>query len=534
MGPYVVKESEKLVAKLREGEPEGITLNRIAAEDDLLTFIRLIAPHRVLGVCHEELIRWWTREDAMSHQLLLYPRDHQKSAMVAYRVAWWITKHPDTRVLYISSTANLATKQLKFIKDIFESKIYRRYWPEMVNLEEGKREKWSATEISIDHPLRTEEGVRDPTIFTAGLTTNITGMHSDVSVFDDVVVPQNAYSREGRDLVENQASLLASIETADSLQWVVGTMYHPRDLYNKLIDMKEEIYDKTGELTSEESVYEVLRKEVEDSGDGSGEYLWPRQKRTYDTKYFGFNQKIIARKKAQYLDKTQFRAQYYNDPNDPEGSGIGRDQLNHYERRLLSRKDGTWFLKHTKLNVFASIDFAFSLRTAADFTAIVVIGIDHDHNIYVLDIARFKTDKVSEYFKHILALHQKWGFRKIRAEVTVAQQVIVRTLKDEFIKPHGLALSVDEFRPTRSMGNKQERIRAVLEPRYDNGQVWHYTGGHCQDLEEELAHEHSAHDDIKDALASVIEIAVAPSSRGVGLVRQKENVYHTRFGGLAR
>src|SRR4030043_974047 len=94
---------------------------RKAAEASLLTFIKLVAPHRILGACHEDLIFWWTREDAKTHQLVLSPRDHQKSAMVAYRAAWEITKFPDTTILYISATCTLAEKQVKFIQDILTS-----------------------------------------------------------------------------------------------------------------------------------------------------------------------------------------------------------------------------------------------------------------------------------------------------------------------------------------------------------------------------------------------------------------------------
>src|SRR5690606_5639404 len=108
---------------------------REAAESDLVKFIRLIAPHRVLGSIHEEVCNWWTREGAKPHQVTLLPRDHMKSALIAYRVAWEITKDPTLRVLYISATSNLAEKQLKFIRDILLSKKYREYWPEMVNEE---------------------------------------------------------------------------------------------------------------------------------------------------------------------------------------------------------------------------------------------------------------------------------------------------------------------------------------------------------------------------------------------------------------
>src|SRR3989304_4428807 len=133
-------------------------LIRQAAEGDLLTFIKLVAPHRVLGACHEEIISWWTRENAGDHQLLLMPRDHQKSALVAYRVVWEITKNPEITILYVSATATLAEKQLYFIKNILDSKIYRRYWPEMIHPDEGKREIWNAREIAVDHPKRKLEG----------------------------------------------------------------------------------------------------------------------------------------------------------------------------------------------------------------------------------------------------------------------------------------------------------------------------------------------------------------------------------------
>ena len=276
-----------------------------AAEADLLTFIKLIAPHRVLGQCHEDVIKWWNRQDAGDHQMLLLPRDHQKSTLVAYRCAWEITRNPAITILYISATSGLAEKQLQFIKDILASNKYRRYWPEMIHADEGKREKWTNSEIQVDHPQRKAEGVRDSTVFAAGLTTSITGLHCNIAVLDDCVVNENAYTREGREKVNRQYSLLASIETTGAVEWIVGTRYHPRDLYGTLMEVSYEIFDKNGEVIESRPIYEVWQKEVEDMGDGSGDYLWPRMQRD-PGKWFGFNQQILAQKKAKYLDKTQF------------------------------------------------------------------------------------------------------------------------------------------------------------------------------------------------------------------------------------
>ena len=504
---------------------------RAAAEESLLTFIRLIAPHRVLGQIHKDVCQWWTRDDAKSHQLLLLPRDHQKSALIAYRVAWEITRNPAVTVLYISSTANLAEKQLKFIKDILTSTTYRRYWPNIVNEDEGKRSQWTLSEISVDHPLRTKEGVRDPTIFTAGLTTSITGLHCNIAVLDDVVVQENAYSKEGREKVKGQYSLLASIETTDACEWVVGTRYHPGDLYNEMLEMSADIFDSDGEIVSQEPIYEIFQAEVEDVGDGSGTYLWPRQQRK-GGRWFGFDQNILAKKRAQYLDKTQYRAQYYNNPNDPDNEKIASDYFQYYDKRFLSCSFGTWYMGRKALAIYAAIDFAFSLSSKADFTALVIIGMDSEGNIYVLDIYRFKTNRITDYFDTIVESYHKWGFRKLRAEVTVAQEAIVEEIKDR-IRKNGLGFSVDKYRPSKVEGTKEERIHATLAPRYENHSVWHFTGGYCQDLEEELKQERPKHDDLKDALASAVAIAKPHMKSHTERGERPKVVYNARFGGVA-
>lgn len=506
---------------------------RIEAENDLEAFINLVHPNRVLGNIHRDVIRWWTRPDAHRKQLLLLPRDHMKSALIAFRVAWSLTKDPTLRILYISSTANLAIKQLKFIKDILTCDRYRRYWPKMVNKEEAKREKWTEREISVDDPRREEEHVRDPSIFTAGLTTNIVGMHCDIAVLDDVVVQGNAYTEEGRNRVKDQYSGLSSIEGLESWEWVVGTRYHPKDLYSELVGMFLEDYDDIGNVMATNPLFEVKEHAVESIGDGTGEFIWPRQQR-YDGKWFGFDTRTLAEKRAQYLNKVHFRAQYYNDPHDVESSPIQRSQFQYYEPNYLHRRDGRWFFNKEPLNVVAAVDFAYSTTKRSDFSCVAVVGADGAKNYYVLEIDRFKTDKISDYFQHILKLYEKWGFRKIRAEVSAAQVVLVKDLKESYIRPLGLSLSVDEFRPSKQQGSKEERIMSVLEPKYNNRQIWHYPGGNCQVLEEELVYMNPAHDDCKDALASAIDFALAP----LNVYRLKKDAaptmtFHSKFGGVS-
>jgi len=507
---------------------------------DLEAFIRLVHPHRLLGRIHLEVIRWWTREAAKSHQLLLLPRDHQKSALMAYRVAWRITRDPTVRILYISSTANLATKQLKFIKDILLSDTYKRYWPEMVEEQESRREKWTETEISVDHPLRKAETIRDPTVFTAGLTTNTTGLHCDVAALDDVIVETNAYTADGRRKVKSQISYLASVCSVDAEQWVTGTRYFPKDLYNDMMNMTYDIVDDQGNVITTEHLYETFpHTQVESVGDGTGEYLWPRTQRASDSKWFGFNQQILSKKKAQYDDLNKYRAQYYNNPNDPSTATINTSMFQYYDRLKLTQSMGKWYFGNNKLNIGAAIDFGINILKHNDYSCISVVGVDSRHRYFILDIDRFKTTKISDMFDRILKLYNKWGFTKIRAEITAQQGAIVRSLKDDYIRPNGLALSVVESTYKKSQGSKEERLESILQPKYSNQQVWHYSGGNCGLLEEELLLQKPPHDDIKDSVSQAMESLLIPSTisnnrlNRIPLQGQSgRKMYHPRFGGV--
>lgn len=496
------------------------------AENTFESFVRLVQPKLLYGSIHSELMQWMTRTEAKQNQLVLLPRGHLKSKIAAIYTAWCITTNPAVTILYVSATAALAVKQLYDIKNILDSRQYRRYWPEMINKDEGKREKWTESEISVDHPKRKEEGIRDATCLAVGLTTNVTGFHADIVILDDLVVPGNAYTEEGREKVLSLYSHLASIENPNAREIAVGTRYFARDIYNNMITMVETIYSDDGEELEEENVYEVFERVVEENS----EFLWPRSQRS-DGKWYGFDLQVLSRIKAKYQNPEHFYAQYYNNPNAGEAVGIDRSKFQYYNKKHLNEQGGSWYFTDKKLNVYAAIDFAFSLKKKADFTALVTIGVDSGNNYYILEIDRFKTNKIVEYFNHILQAHQRWGFRKIRAEVSVAQKAIVEELKTSYIKAHGLGVSIDEYRPSRHEGDKEERMAAILEPKYDNMQVWHYQGGNCQLLEEELILIRPPHDDMKEALANAMNIAIAPRQRWGGMDNIVALSVHPKFGG---
>lgn len=516
--------------------PDSAKEVRETALSDLYSFAVLVNPGYVYGEVHKLFYKWMEEyslygqgEQQSTNKLLMLPRGHLKSHMVATWAAWVITRHPEITILYLSATAELAEKQLFAIQNILGSTTYNRFFPEYINPQEGKREKWSQRKFSIDHEKRKQEAIRDETVATAGLTTNTTGWHADIIISDDIVVPENAYTVDGRESVLKKTSQFTSIRNAGGFTMACGTRYHPSDVYASWKEQEYDEFNDEGDIIGKRPVWETKEFEVETDG----VFIWPKTMRS-DKKFFGFDAQVLSRIRAEYSDKVQFHAQYYNNPNDPGSNRIDRSKFQYYDKRFLRQESGYWYYKSRKLNVFGAIDFAFSLNKKADSTAIVVIGIDSEGFIYVLDIVVFKSDRISEYFKNIAELHSRWEFKKLRAEVSVAQAVIVRDLKDK-LREEGLSLSIDEYRPTRNEGTKAERIAAILEHKYENMTIWHFKGGYIDVLEEELVLARPPHDDIKDALASAVAIAVKPKTSRNHSEFSRNNVvqFNSRFGGVA-
>lgn len=502
---------------------------KAAAEEDFVFFCRLINPHRQYGLCHEDVMRWMTRPDSKNNQLVLLPRGHMKSHIIAMWAAWWITKRPSATIIYVSATERLAILQLSAIKQVLESPQYRRYWPEMIHPEEGKRKKWAASEIIVDHPARKAVMERDYTVLATSLGANTTGLHCDVLIFDDMVVPDNAYSAIGREDVDLTYSMFSSVLNPGGISKAVGTLYHPDDIYHKMREEEADEYNDDGDLIGTYKVWEIYEAEVETDG----RFLWPREQHPNSKEWFGFNLKILAEIKAKYKNKAHFYAQYYNKTNDPTAMRVARDKFQYFDTKFLQVLNGSWHFKGKRLLIFAAMDVAWTVGNTSDYTAIAVIGIDSDGFIYVLDLDRFQTSDFLEYYNAIRRLHSKWGFRKLRIETNAGGKFVEQEVK-KFIRQNGDNLIVEGKNKVSHDMKKAERIATTLEPRYNNGDVWHSRGGLTSALEEEIMLERPKHDDLKDALCCAVEISVVPAAR----TNVETNVvpirYNSRFGGVRR
>lgn len=506
------------VAKRKE---DTVTLVRTLCEESFYDYIRTVAPYAVMGQVHKDFCEFLQHNpDKASYLLGLLPRGHRKSFIIGMYCCWRIMKNPAITILYYSSTTDLAEKQLRSIKQTLESKLHQKLWPDLIDPVEGNREKWSASEICVDDPIRAKEGIRDSTVATAGLTTTTTGAHADLIILDDLVEPNNNNSA-GRKLVEERYSQMQSILNAGGMIVAVGTRYDPKDLYDHLLNTYEEQYDHDGNLIGKKKSWSVFQREVEKDG----EFLWPRTKRS-DGKAFGYNMQELARIKGSYIDKSQFYAQYYNDPNRLGASKYSNNFV-YYEKEKLQESGGKWTISGKRLNLFAAIDFAYSLSDSADSSCIAVVGETADKLYYILELDRFKTDRIRDYFDHVSRLHSKYHFKKLRGEATVAQSVIVKYMKDQ-LASQGTPLQIEEYKPIK---DKEERMNAVLRPLYEENRIFHYKGGNCELLEAELLAAKPEHDDIKNAVADAIEIATPPFEVFTSTFQRLSKKRYGLFGG---
>lgn len=503
-------------------------------ENDLYEFARYVNPDYMYGDIHREVFTWLMEDDLK--QLLLLPRGHLKSHCIAVWTVWIITMKPWSSIIYVSAGEELAKAQVYAIKNMMTSDQYRLLWPEMIHREESKRDKWSAWAINVDHPSRKERGTRDNTLLVRTVKSNATGLHCSDLVFDDVVVPANAYSPAGRSEVRGAVSQFASVLNPGGRIKAVGTRYHPKDIYGQFENAKKKLYDElTVEMIGEVNVWTIFEREVEDSGDMSGNYLWPRVLSPRNKEWFGFDIHVLAEIRAQYEsvgELSQFYAQYYNNPNDPESSRLQYSDFTYYERKHLRNEKGLWYISERPLAIFAAIDIAWTSGETSDYTAIAVIGVDPEGFIYVLDLDRFKTSDYEVYYERISRLHDYWGFKKIRIETNSGGRLVANQLEN-YVRQEGRTLIIEPNYVSANSGKKFERHAAVLEWRYKKKIIKHFKGGLTPDLEDEVVMARPPHDDLEDALCSAVEICKPPSQRAIRSTHRFNNVVvaSDRFGG---
>lgn len=509
----------------------------------LWSFARYMLPHYMFGDMHKEIMDNLGADRAsqeVQNKLVMVSRDHLKSVVAAVYTVWKVSRNPAYTMLYMVADEGLGRLQMSFMQGIIESPRYRMMYPEHFDPDKGRRAKWTGLAVTSDHPDREAANVRDETIFVATARQGTTGRHPHEIVFDDIVVPENAYTQLGRDTVKAIVSQTASLVRNDGYMTAVGTRYHVQDQYDLWINSTLEHYDESGNLSHETPFWELIEHAVETNGDGTGRYSWPRTAAP-DGQWYGWNPSTLAKKRAEYRlngQMAQFYAQYYLNPNDISSNRLEDGMIQYADPRNLRNDDGVWKYAGRKLNILAAMDTAqtdASSATAAraDFTAIAIIGRCGKGFYYVLELQEFQTDKRSVYFDELKKMFRTWQFRDLYIETAAAGKIIALALQDD-LRETGLPVVVNGVNAPSDMA-KHERHAGITVPKYRAKSVMHFRGGLTSRYEEQLTLERPPFDDLLDAVTIGFEHIKKPYDSGMDqLDRSSIIMAASRFGGRRR
>lgn len=413
--------------------------------------------------------------------LLLMPRGTFKSSVVTIGFTLqFLLNDPDARILIDSETFGKGKAFLSEIKGHLENNDkFREIYKTLYNVyPDAKKRESRWTDNQVDLAAR-KKFTKEPNISVAGVDIPKTGMHYDLIIGDDWHSERNVTTKEQIEQVIEHYKLALSLLDPGKPLIVIGTRWDYNDVYQYILDYEQHRFNI------------LIRRAV--NPDGS--LLFPE------------------RLTQGFLDETKqsqgsyiFSCQYMNDPVDNETAT--------FKRSYLQNKKSLEDIKNLPMNWFMSVDPSYE-GEYSDYNAITIVGMDFQRNLYVRDIVRKKMN-YAELITTIFMLYEKaaaggYPIKRIVLETVATQKSLQYELSNEQ-RRRGTWLPVQEIRSRTK--SKEERIRG-LAPFYEFGHIFHIRSAHNLDeLEYELLHfPKGKHDDIIDSLATILEIASAPSGR---------------------
>lgn len=401
--------------------------------------------------------------------LILMPRGAFKSSVVTIGFSLQtILNDPDTRILIDSETFSKSKAFLAEIKGHLESndkfrEIYFTLYGSYPD-SKAKSDTWSDSQLNISARKRRR---KEPTLSCSGVDATKTGMHYDLIIMDDLHSELNTANKDQIDKVKQHYKLALSLLDPGAPLIVIGTRWDYNDVYQHILDFESHrfniitraAHNPDGTLFFPERLTEKFLQETKES---QGSYL--------------------------------YSCQYENNPVDEESATFKRSSFVTKEWSLVRDIPINWYL---------SIDPSYEGQYS-DYAALVVAGMDFQRNLYVRHVTRQKMT-YGEIISRMFDLYIEFKPREIALE-TIATQKSIQYMLNEEQKKRGMWLPIREIR-SRSK-SKEERIKG-LAPYYEFGRIFHIKECAQRDeLEYELIHfPKGTHDDVIDALATVLEIA---------------------------
>lgn len=436
------------------------------------------------------------------------PRGHGKSAYLSnvfpvHQVVYKRRKY----ILIVSETEKMAQKFVEWVADQlkFNNKL-REDFGEVLSPSKNKNEAdnlegfVTSTNIkvqsaSIGKQLRgARHGAYRPDLvilddLESAKNTNTKELREkNLHWFNSVIMPigditRTAYIYMGT-LVHGQGLLPDVLNRSDFngkiYSAIVSEPTHP-ELWEKLENILRDVENPNRGYEAEQFYYN--NKEAMDEG---VETLWHERFTYFDL----INIKVNVGSKA-------FASEYLNKPSDDESAIFKTDYF-----QFFDDKDLYYNKQRLNLDIFGFWDIAIGKNDRSDYNAIVIIGRDKRTGvIYVLDTW---AEKIPMH-KALQVAYEKilyWKPKQFGVETVQAQYDMYRQLRELLVVKGVYGTRVLSINPR---GKKEDRIEQ-LEPLVEGGYIRFKKSQRLMLEMLQLFPTHD-HDDLPDALASVVEIS---------------------------
>lgn len=154
-----------------------------------------------------------------------------KSVLTSMFASWLLLRNPDHIIMVLSATAIKSTEFISMTRKILTLVPY------MKHLEPGPNTPDSAFGFNVE--CRTVTG-QDKSVYSRGISSQITGSHADTVILDDVEIEKNSETAEAREKLLNKVWEIEQIRNpGKGLIRILGTPQSSESIYNKLRDAYE-------------------------------------------------------------------------------------------------------------------------------------------------------------------------------------------------------------------------------------------------------------------------------------------------------
>lgn len=381
----------------------------------------------------------WEHTEEHNYTLNLGPRGWGKStALTALKAAFKIIQNRDIRILIASSSSERAEDMLSMVKLILEHERVSQIF----GVFKSNDLRWAVKSIAVEGRTKVR---KEPTVSTAGIGSQIASGHYDMILGDDLCTLVNSATDVQRQKVKSwfAITLFPCVTDENTEFHLMGTRYHPGELYGDLIDN------------------EMFHTLIIPALNLQSETNYPER---FSTEYLYGQRQIMKVGGA-------WDSQMMQDPSSVIGTIFDQGFFKHVDEHPEEH-----FYR------FTGVDLAIGQEDKHDKFAWVTIGVwaSDPRKVYVLD---FYTSRISVFKQDQILIE---NFKRHHPLITGIESNHFQAAKAQRVKELGdrLGLAINPI-PIQTSKDKDARAQ-LLALRYEMGDILHMSHLKGSELESQL------------------------------------------------